>query len=121
MKFILQADRESFLKYLDRFKNLLFQCHHHGLDQARLSQIIYEGPNQQNRTMVKSMCQGGFLSKSPTNAWEFLEDLAGKKKTMEWKTTRDDNLNSGYNRIRGGIHTVSELSHLQSRFMPLKI
>jgi len=30
--------------------------------------------------MVESMCQGEFLSKSPSNAWEFLEDIA--KKTM---------------------------------------
>jgi len=28
--------------------------------------------------MVQFMCQGGFLSKSPTAAWEFLVDLAEK-------------------------------------------
>jgi len=58
------------------------------------------------------MCQGGFLSKSPANAWEFLEDLA--EKTMQCKTTRDNSLNSRYNGTRGGIYAVSELSHIES-------
>ena len=30
----IQLDTESFWKYFDRFKNLLAQCPHHGLDQA---------------------------------------------------------------------------------------
>jgi len=51
------------------------------LDQAHLCQIIYEGLNQQNKTMVESMYQGGFLSQSLSNAWEFLEDLA--EETMQ--------------------------------------
>jgi len=74
----VHLDRESFWKYFDRFKNLLAQCPHHGLDQARLCQIVYQGLDQQTRTMVESMCQGGFFSKSATDAWEFLEDLAEK-------------------------------------------
>ena len=37
----VQLERESFWKYLDRFKNLLSQCPHHGLDQSRLCQIVY--------------------------------------------------------------------------------
>jgi len=78
----VQVDKESFWKYLDMFKNLLSQCSHHGLDQARLCQLICEGLNQQNGTMVESMCQGRFLSKSPANAWEFLEDLAEKNNAM---------------------------------------
>ena len=63
---------------MERFKNLLAQCPHHGLEQWRLCQIVYEGLDQQTRTMLESMCQGGFLSKNPTAAWEFLEDLAKK-------------------------------------------
>ena len=64
----VQLDRESFQKYFDRFKNLLAQCPHRGLDQSRLCQIVYEGLDQQTRTMVESMCQGDFLSKSTTVA-----------------------------------------------------
>ena len=62
----VQLDRESFSKYFDGFKNLLAQCPHHGLDQARLCQIVYEGLDKQTWAMVESMCQGSFLSKSAT-------------------------------------------------------
>ena len=62
------------------------------------------------------MCQGGFFSKSATVAWEFLEDLA--KKTMQWKTARDDSLSSRI--TRGGLHFVSEVSHLESKIVVLE-
>ena len=57
------------------------------------------------------MCQGGFLSKSATDTWEFLEDLT--EKTMQWKTARDDSLSYGI--VRGGLHYVSNVSHLESK------
>jgi len=62
----VQLDRESFWKYFDRFKNLLAHCPHHGLDQAHLCQIVYEGLDQQTKTMVESMYQSAFLSKCAT-------------------------------------------------------
>jgi len=65
---LMQLVRESFWKYFIRFKTLLAQSLYYGLDQARLCQIIYEELDQQTRTMIKSMCQGGFLSKNPTAA-----------------------------------------------------
>ena len=79
----VQVDRESFWKYLDRFKNLLSQCPHHSLDQSHLCQIIYEGLDLQNRTMMESMCWGEFLPKIPNDAWKIQEDLA--KKAMQWE------------------------------------
>jgi len=64
------------------------------------------------------MCQGGFLSRSPSNAGKFIKDLA--EKIMQWKTTRDASLNSRYNGTRGDTHAVSHLSHLESRFATLE-
>jgi len=107
----VQLDRELLWKYFDRFKNLLAQCPHHGLDQASLCQIVYEGLDQQTRTMVESMWQGGFLPKSARAAWEFLEDLV--EKTMQWATAHDDNLSSRIS--RGGLHSISNVSHLESK------
>jgi len=62
------------------------------------------------------MCQGGFLSKNPTAAWEFLEYLA--EKNMQWGTTRDDSLSSRF--ARGGLHSVSDASHLESKIAVLE-
>ena len=53
-----QLAGESFWKYFDRFKNLLTQCPHHGIEIWRLCQIIYEGLDSNSRTMLESMCQG---------------------------------------------------------------
>jgi len=55
------------------------------------------------------MCQGNFLSKSATTAWEFLEDLV--EKTMQWDTAGDDSLSSRL--ARGSMHVVSNVSHLE--------
>ena len=68
----VQLEKESFWKCFERFKLLLTQCPHHNLERWRLCQIIYEGLDQSTRTMVESMCQGGFLNKSETDASEFL-------------------------------------------------
>jgi len=95
----VQLERESFWKCFERFKLLLAQCPHHGLERWRLSQIIYEGLDQSTRTMDESMCQGGFLNKSETEAWEFMEELA--EKTLQWETTRDESLGSMINHQRG--------------------
>ena len=56
--------------------------------------------------MLESMCQGGFLSKSPTVAWKFLEDVA--EKTMQWETTRDDSLSARIASAKGAMHVVSD-------------
>ena len=63
-----QLAGESFWKYFDRFKNLLTQCPHHGIETWRLCQIIYEGLDSNSRTMLESMCQGQFMNKEPIEA-----------------------------------------------------
>ena len=60
-----------------------------------LYQIIYEGLNQVTRIMLEAMCQAGFLNKSETKAWDFLEELA--EKTLQWETTRDESLGNRIN------------------------
>jgi len=58
--------------------------------------------------MVESIHQGGFLNKSETEAWDFLEELA--EKTLQWETTRDESVGSRINHQKGdscnGKHNV---------------
>lgn len=111
----IQLERESFWKYLDRFKDLLAQCPHHGFEKSRLCQIVYEGLDPNSRTMLESMCQGNFLGKTIDEAWEFLEDLADK--TLQWETTRADssNLPAKICSAKGGLYNVSDNTYLESR------
>ena len=93
----VQLDKESFWECFERFKLLLPECPHHGLKHWCLCQIIYKGLDQSTRTMVESMCRGGFLNKTETKAWDFQEDLV--KKTLQYETTSDEGLGA---RIRAG-------------------
>ena len=68
IKHFVQLEKESFWKYFERFRLLLAQCPHDGLERWRLYQIIYEGLDQYTRTLVESICQGGILNKSETKA-----------------------------------------------------
>ena len=73
-----QATNESLWSYMERLKDLLSQCPHHGFEIWRLTQILYEGLNYSTRTLIESMCGGSFMDKDPQHAWEFLEDVANK-------------------------------------------
>jgi len=100
---------------MDRFKNLLAQCPRHDLEQWCLCQVVYEGLDGQTRTMLESICQGGFLSKIAIVAYEFLEDLS--EKTMKWETTRNDSLSSRIDSAKGVMHAASYLNHIEFRFI----
>jgi len=59
---------------------------------------------------------GGFLSKSATDTWKFLEDLA--EKTMQWEIARDDSLSSRL--VGGGVHAIFDVTHLESKIAILE-
>src|SRR6516165_2888819 len=100
-----QNEKESFWKYFDRFQNLLAQCPRHGLEKWCLCQILYECLDFNTRTMLESMCQGGFMDKSEDDAWAFLEDLADK--TMLWETVRETpSLSTRIQASRSGVHAI---------------
>ena len=56
-----QEPSEPFWRYFERFKDLLAQCPHHGVEKWRQCQILYDGLDYQTKTLLKTMCQGGFL------------------------------------------------------------
>ena len=58
-----QEITEPFWKYFERFKDLLAQCPHHGLEKWWLCQILYDDLDYQNKTLLEIMCRGWFLKK----------------------------------------------------------
>ncbi|PKA55602.1 hypothetical protein AXF42_Ash006804 [Apostasia shenzhenica] len=109
----VQLDKETLWKYIDRFKNLLAQCPHHGIEKWRLCQILYEGMDYSTRTMVESICQGEFLAKNVDEAWDFLEELADK--SLQWETTREQPSLASKISSKGGIYTVPETQLLEAK------
>ena len=88
-------------KYLERFKDLLLHCPHHGVEIWRITKNYYEGLNYPTRAMVESMCGGEFTRKTAEEAWAFLEDVT--EKSMQWETLREPERHAPTQ----GIHTIS--------------
>ena len=82
-----QTTNEPFWKYFERFKDLLAQCPHHGIEKWRLCQVLYYGLEYQTKTLLESMCQEGFLKKSKDKGWLLYKDLADK--TIQWEPTQE--------------------------------
>jgi len=72
---------------MNKFRELLTHCPHHGLEKWNVCQIVYEGLDVSTRILVESICVGEFLCKDANEAWDFLKDLGDK--TYEWKTIRE--------------------------------
>ncbi|WP_193450506.1 retrotransposon gag family protein, partial [Streptomyces plicatus] len=77
-----QLEGETMYNYLERFKDLLLQCPHHGFEKIRMVQIMYEGLDYPTKQMVESFCNGKFTQKTADDAWTFLEETA--ENTLQW-------------------------------------
>ena len=80
-----QTANEPFWKYFERFKDLIAQCPHHGIEKWRLCQALYDGLEYQTKTLLESMCQGGFLKRNENEGWLLYEELADN--TIQWEPT----------------------------------
>jgi len=96
-----QDPSEPFWRYFERFKDLLAQCPHHGVEKWRQCQILYDGLDYQTKTLLETMCQGGFLQKDENQGWDLFEDLA--EKTLQWEPASEKPRNSQSIASRGGL------------------
>ena len=55
-----QEQSEPFWRYFKRFKDLLAQGSHHGIEKWSQCQILYDGLDYQTKILLETMCQGGF-------------------------------------------------------------
>ena len=103
-----QFGGESFAKYFERFKELLVKCPHHNFEKWTLCQILYDGLENNSRTMLESMCQGNFLAQDHNAAWQFLENLA--KKSAQWERSNEKSIYS-----RSNAHSVGSSTALEAK------
>ena len=57
-----QEQSEPFWRYFERFKDLLAQCPHYGVEKWRQCQILYDGLDYQTKTLLE-LCVRGILAK----------------------------------------------------------
>ena len=97
-----QEPNKLFWKYFERFKDLLVQCPHHGLEQLRLCQILYNSLDYQNKTLFETMCGGKFLKKDENEWWKIYKDLG--EKTLQWESTNEESRTANPISSKRGLH-----------------
>ena len=71
-----QLQGETFFTYFERFKNFLLECPHHEFEKICLIQMLYNCLDYLNKTMIESLCNGAFTSKTANDSWVFFEEVA---------------------------------------------
>jgi len=54
----MQEPSEPFWRYFERFKDLLVQCSHHGIEKWRQCQILYDGLDYSTNTLLETCAKG---------------------------------------------------------------
>ena len=99
-----QEPSEPFWRYFERFKDLLVQCSHHEKEKWRQCQILYDGLDYSTKTLLESMCQGGFLQKDEYEGWNLYETLV--EKIIQWEPTSESSRNPNFISSKGGLHSI---------------
>ena len=60
-------------------------------EMATISNSLYQF-RLLNKTLLETMCQGGFLQKDENEGWDLYEDLA--QRTIQWEPTSENSRNS---------------------------
>ena len=69
-------DGENIHESWERFKDLLFECPHHGMPKLNLLEIFYKAVDDHTRLLIDSSSGGGFLEMEADDAWAFVEKTA---------------------------------------------
>ena len=106
-----------------RFKDLLAQCPHHGIEKWRQCQIFYEGLDYQTKMLFETMCQGEFLMKDEDQGWDLYEALA--EKIIQWESC-PEKINpttfiTGMHSIESSIATEAKITQLMRRLELLEV
>lgn len=70
-----QEEGETIAEAWERYKDLLNSCPSHGLTKTDQVQTFYHGLNYSSRCTLDSSAGGVFMYKTPTQGYNFLEDM----------------------------------------------
>ena len=74
---------------LERFKELLLRCPHHGFETWSHIQYFYNGLTQSNNHMIESMNGGEFLSLTDNEVYKVLDKLFENSQQWDFSSHRD--------------------------------
>ena len=109
-----QKPKEPFWKYFKRFKDLLVQYPHHGVEKWRLCQILYDGLDYQNKTLLETMSQGRFLKVDEHEGYELYEDLA--EKFIQCEPISEESRTVNLIPSKMGLHSIEMFTTYEVKF-----
>jgi len=95
------------------FKDFLVQCSHHDIDKWRLCQILYDGLNYQNRTLLETESREILESRwtrRMENIWR------PSRKIIQWEPTPEESRNSKSISSRRGLHSMKDSMTTEAKF-----
>ena len=83
-------------------------CLHHGFDTWMLVSYFYEGVSPTMKQLLETMCGGDFMSKSPDEAFEFLNYVAEISRSWDEPHERDLHKSKSQSNSKGGMYMLNE-------------
>ena len=94
-------------------------CPHHGFDTWMLVNHFYGGMSSAMKKLLETMCRGGFFSKHPDEAMDFLNYVAETSKGWDEPNPREMEKMRPSANPRGGIYALSEDMEMKARISTL--
>jgi len=104
---------------LDRYRDLLNTCPHHGFETWRLVSHFYEGLTPKDEQMVELMCNGTFENKDPDEAMEYLDLLVENAQNWDTTSTYEALGKTQSHTCSEGMYNLREDHDLQAKFASL--
>ena len=104
---------------MERFKDLLNSCPHHGFEKWRTISFFYEGLTPETKQFVETMCNGEFLDKEPDEALEYLDHLAENSQSWHSGNGSEGSIRSNLAYANKGKYNLSQENDLNARIASL--
>ncbi|RVW12110.1 hypothetical protein CK203_087303 [Vitis vinifera] len=107
------------LKDKAKYIEVVNACPHHGFDTWMLVSYFYEGMSPTMKQLLETMCGGDFMSKSPDEAFEFLNYVAEISRSWDEPHERDLHKSKSQSNSKGGMYMLNEDVDLQAKMIAL--
>ncbi|RVW42635.1 hypothetical protein CK203_098289 [Vitis vinifera] len=94
-------------------------CPHHGFETGMLVSYFYEGMSPTMKQLLETMCRGDFMSKSPDEAFEFLNYVAEISRSWDEPHERDSHKSKSQSNSNGGMYMLNKYVDLQAKMIAL--
>ena len=112
-------DNEKFYQCWERYMETISACPHHGFDTWMLANHFYDGMSPTMKQLLETMCGGGFLSKNPEEAMDFLSYVAENSKAWDEPNPREVERMRPTSSSRGGMYSLPEHMELKAKLSTL--